>query len=65
MQKAQGLDLSKFRKKELTRYTLEVTNYNGYEGKVYANVLVYRNKVVGGDICSADVKGFVHGFEKK
>jgi hypothetical protein len=42
-----------------------VTNYEGYDGKVYANVLVYRNKVVGGDICSADVEGFVHGFEKK
>ncbi len=64
IQKAQGLDLSKFKKKELTRYTLEVTNYEGYEGKVYANVLVYRNKVVGGDICSADRGGFVHGFEK-
>ena len=64
IQKAQGLDLSKYRKKELTRYTFEVTNYEGYEGKVYANVLVYRNKVVGGDICSADVSGFVHGFEK-
>ena len=64
IQKAQGLDLSKYRKKELTRYTFEVTNYKGYEGKVYANVLVYRNKVVGGDICSADVSGFVHGFEK-
>ena len=64
MQKTQGLDLSKFKKKELTRYTLRVTNYQGYEGTVYANVLVYRNKVVGGDICSADVKGFVHGFEK-
>lgn len=64
IQKAQGLDLSKYKKKELTRYTFEVTNYDGYEGKVYANVLVYRNKVVGGDICSADVTGFVHGFEK-
>ena len=64
IQKAQGLDLSKYKKKELTRYTFEVTNYKGYEGKVYANVLVYRNKVVGGDICSADVSGFVHGFEK-
>ena len=64
LQKEQGLDLSKYRKKELTRYTFEVTNYNGYDGKVYANVLVYRNKVVGGDICSADVTGFVHGFEK-
>ncbi|MBQ8408294.1 MAG: DUF4830 domain-containing protein [Clostridia bacterium] len=64
IQKEQGLDLAKYKKKELVRYTFEVTNYEGYEGKVYANVLVYRNKVVGGDICSADVNGFVHGFEK-
>lgn len=64
IQRAQGLDLSKYKKKEITRYTFEVTNYPSYEGKVYANVLVYRNKVVGGDICSADVSGFVHGFEK-
>lgn len=64
IQRSQGLDLSKYKKKELTRYTFEVTNYEGYEGKVYANVLVYRNRVVGGDICSADVSGFVHGFEK-
>lgn len=64
IQRAQGLDLSKYKKKELTRYTFEVTNYPDYDGKVYANVLVYRNKVVAGDICSADVTGFVHGFEK-
>lgn len=64
IQKSQGLDLSKLKKKELTRYTFEVTNYADYEGTVYANVLVYRNRVVGGDICSADVSGFVHGFEK-
>lgn len=65
IQRAQGLDLSKYKKKELTRYTFVVTNYKDYEGTVYANVLVYRNKVVGGDICSADVSGFVHGFEGK
>ena len=64
IQKEQGLDLSKYKKKELTRYTFEVTNYADFEGTVYANVLVYRNRVVGGDICSADVSGFVHGFEK-
>ena len=34
IQKSQGLDLAKFKKKELTRYTLEVTNYPNYEGKV-------------------------------
>ena len=64
IQKEQGLNLSKFKNKEVTRYTFTVTNYEGYEGTVWANVLVYRNRVIGGDLCSADVTGFVHGFEK-
>ena len=64
LQKEQGLNLSKYKNKEVTRYTFTVTNYPGYDGTVYANVLVYRNRVIGGDICSADVTGFVHGFEK-
>jgi hypothetical protein len=64
MQKAQGLDLTKYKKKSVTRYTFAVTNYEGWDGPVYANVLVYRNRVIGGDICSADVSGFIHGFEK-
>ena len=64
MQKEQGLNLAKYKNKDVTRYTFSVTNYEGYDGTVYANVLVYRNRVVGGDICSADVSGFVHGFEK-
>ena len=64
LQKSQGLDLSKYKKKTVTRYTFAVTNYDGYEGVVYANVLTYRGRVIGGDICSADVSGFIHGFEK-
>lgn len=64
IQKGQGLNLAKYRRKTVKRYTYEVTNYEGYEGKVYANVLVYRGRVIGGDICSADVSGFIHGFEK-
>ena len=64
MQKSQGLDLSKYKKKDVTRYTFTVTNYKDYEGAVYANVLTYRGRVIGGDICSADVSGFIHGFEK-
>ena len=64
LQKSQGLDLSKYKKKSVTRYTFAVTNYDGYEGSVYANVLVYRNRVIGGDVCSADVSGFIHGFAK-
>ena len=68
LQKSQGLDLAKYKKKTVTRHTFTVTNYKGpdgevYPGTVYANVLVYRNRVIGGDICSADVSGFIHGFE--
>ncbi|MBO7302715.1 MAG: DUF4830 domain-containing protein, partial [Clostridia bacterium] len=64
IQKRQGLDLSKYKGKTVMRYTYEITNYENENGKVYANVIVYRNKVIGGDICSADVGGFIHGFEK-
>ena len=64
IQKRQGLDLSDYKKKKVMRYTYEVTNYGGAEGTVYANILVYRSRVIGGDICSADVTGFIHGFEK-
>lgn len=63
IQKAQGLDLEKYKQKEITRYTYTVTNYPGYTGKVYANILVYRDTVIGGDISSADIEGFVHGFQ--
>ena len=64
IQKRQGLDLSGYKKKTVMRYTYEVTNYDGYDGTVYATVLVYRKHVIGGDVCSADVSGFLHGFEK-
>ena len=65
IQKRQGLDLSKYKRKKIMRYTYEITNYEGEEGKVYANVIVYRNRVIGGDICSARPDGFIHGFERK
>lgn len=63
IQKRQGLDLQKYKGKVLTRYTFKVENYEGYDGVVYANVLIYKSKVVGGDICAAERHGFVHGFE--
>ena len=64
IQRKQGLDLASFKKKSVMRYTYVVTNYPEYEGEVYVNLLIYRNTVIGGDICSADVNGFVHGFER-
>ena len=64
IQRKQGLDLSSFKKKSVMRYTYLVKNYPNYDGDVYVNLLVYRNTVIGGDVCSADVNGFVHGFER-
>jgi hypothetical protein len=64
VQKQQGLDLEKYKGKDVIRYTYEITNYPGEEGKVLANLIVYKNRVIGGDICSADVNGFIHGFAK-
>ena len=63
MQKEQVLNISKYKGKTVTRYTYEVTNYPDYDGTVYISLLVYKDKVVAGDVCSADVNGFVHGFE--
>lgn len=58
LQKKQGLDLSKYAKKRVTRYTYKVTNYDA-EGEVYANLFIYRGKVVACDISSADPEGFL------
>lgn len=64
LQKGEGLDLGRYKGKTVMRYTYKVTNYNGYSDTVYANLLVYKNKVVGADICSADPSGFAHGLSK-
>ena len=63
LQREQGFDLSKYRKKTVTRYTYTVTNFENEEGTVYVNLIVYRNRVIGADICSADISGFICGLE--
>ncbi len=59
IQKRQGLDLSKYAKKKVTRYTYEIDGYEGYDGDVMVNLLIYRNRIIGCDVSSADPKGFV------
>lgn len=59
LQKAQGLDLSALKGKKVMRYTYEIVNYPDEEN-VNATLLVYKDKLVGGDICSARLGGFMH-----
>ena len=65
LQQKQGLDLAPYASLRAKRWTYEVLNYPGYEnrpGLVQANLLVYEGKVIGGDICSAELNGFMQGF---
>jgi len=66
IQRAQSFDLKNFAGKRIKRWTYEVNNYPGYEGKpgvVQANLLIDKGLVVGGDICSLELGGFLHGFD--
>lgn len=64
LQKKQGFDLTKYLKKDVMRYTYKITNYPDYTGDVYANIIIHKKKVIGGDICSADNNGFIHGLDR-
>ena len=63
IQKAQGFDLSEYGGMEAVRYTYRVTNYPGCDD-VVADMIVFRNSVIAGDIQSVSLDGFMHGFEK-
>jgi len=65
IQRAQGYNLEDHAGKRCKRYSYEITNYPGTDQPVRFNVLVLRNKIIGGDISSLDENGFIHGFEVK
>ena len=58
LQKKQGLDLSKYAKKKVTRYAYKVTNYD-HDGEVYANLFIHRGKIIACDVSSVSPDGFV------
>ncbi|MBE6618347.1 MAG: DUF4830 domain-containing protein [Ruminococcaceae bacterium] len=65
IQKKQGLDLSKYRRKTVTRYTFEVKNFPEATGTVIASVITYRNRVIAGDLYKIGNGGFVVGLDGK
>ena len=58
LQKEQGFDLSRYAKKTVTRYTYEGTDPR-HEGKVFVNLIVYRDKVIAADVTCAEGHDFV------
>lgn len=68
IQKAQGFDLENYKGQTATVYTYNITNYSGFENRdcVFANLLVCKNVLIGGDICSTSLSdGFIEGLQKE
>ena len=62
LQAEQGFDLTKYAGKRVKRYTYEVTNYPTGETGVQLNLLIHKNTVVGGEVLSPQLDGFLHGL---
>ena len=68
IQLSQGLDLSEYCGKRVKRWTYVINNYPDMpenDGTVRINMLVYKDSVIGGDVCSIKLDGFMHGFMKE
>ncbi len=64
LQKSQGFDLASFKGKKAMRYTYEITNYpTPQESAVNLNLLVIDDKLIGGDVTSVALGGFMHSLE--
>lgn len=60
LQKEQGLDLTKYKNKKVTRYTYRVTNCKSEGKEVFASLFVYRDRVIACDVSSGEPDGFVY-----
>lgn len=63
LQSQQGFDLTEYAGKRVKRYTYAVTNYPTGEENVQIGLLIYKNTVIGGDVLSAELDGFIHGLD--
>ena len=61
VQKAQGMDLAPYAGRTCRQWVYTVTNYPSEEA-VRATLLVLEGKIIGGDLSSAALDGFLCGF---
>ncbi len=64
LQKSQGYDLSKYAGKTVMRYVYAITNYPEATDPVYATMLVYKDRIIGGDITNTTPGGKVQPFAR-
>ena len=64
MLKKEGYNLEKYCGKKATRYTYEVLNHK-FGKNVYANVLICEGEIIGADIMTRALGGFMHGIGRE
>ena len=66
IQLKQGYDLQKYAGERVKRWTYTIKNYPESVDQecIKINILVYKGEVIGGDVCSVRLDGFMHGFSK-
>ena len=62
LQRDQGFDLADYKGKTVKRYTYRVLNHPQSDD-VQANLLIWNGRVIGGDLCTAALDGFMQGFD--
>ena len=62
LQRSQGYDLTKYAGKKVMRYVYQINNFPEAKEPVYATVLVYKDRIIGGDITDTTPGGRVQGF---
>ena len=62
LQRSQGYDLTKYAGKKVMRYVYQINNFPDAKEPVYATVLVYKDRIIGGDITDTTPGGRVQGF---
>ena len=64
LQKSQGYDLEQYAGKTVMRYVYKVNNYPDATDPVYATILVYKGKIIGGDITNTSPGGKIQSFQQ-
>lgn len=59
LQREGGFDLTQYAGETVTRYSYPIANYPTGEAHVYADLLVLNGKIIGGELRSSQLDGFM------
>lgn len=64
LQLSQNYNLAPYAGKKVMRYVYEVTNLPEGAQPIYATLLIYKDKIIGGDVTDTSLQGKMQGLKK-